>query len=130
MDDVIDDVSSSQYNDNILGFFIDKNHILGFFIDKRYIEGVISHNVVRAEDHRRLGIIAQILTSAQNNGATKTEIMYAASLSQAKAEDYLSTLIDSGLLEYDDKIQLYRATDKGMRFLIDYKKLDGSSAHH
>jgi predicted transcriptional regulator len=83
------------------------------------------------EYHRRLKIIAQILTSAQGNGATKTEITYAASLSHAKAEDYLSTLIDTGLLEYDDEIQLYRATDKGMRFLIDYKKKsDESFAPH
>jgi predicted transcriptional regulator len=99
-----------------------------------YIEGAISIWLVTSpEHHRRLKIIAQILTSsAQDNGATKTEIMYAASLPQAKAEDYFSTLIDSGLLEYDDKIQLYRVTDKGKRFLTDYKKkkLDGSSAHH
>ncbi len=74
------------------------------------------------EHHRRLEIIAQILTPAQGNGATKTEITYAASLSHAMAEDYLSTLIDTGLLEYDDEIRLYRATDKGVRFLIDYKK--------
>jgi predicted transcriptional regulator len=83
------------------------------------------------EYHRRLKIIAQILTPAQGNGATKTEITYAASLSHAKAEDYLSVLIDTGLLEYDDEIQLYRTTDKGMRFLTDYKKkLDESSATH
>jgi predicted transcriptional regulator len=88
--------------------------------------------VVASQEHdRRLKIIAQILTPAQGNGATKTEITYAASLSHAMAEDYLSTLIDTGLLEYDDKIHLYRATDKGIRFLIDYKKkLDDSHAHH
>jgi len=87
--------------------------------------------VASPEHCRRLKIITQILTSAQGNGATKTEITYAASLSQAKAEDYLSTLIDTGLLEYNDEIQLYRATDKGMRFLIDYKKkLDESFARY
>jgi predicted transcriptional regulator len=80
--------------------------------------------VIRTERYRRLKIIAQILTSAQGNGAAKTELMYVASLSHAKAEDYLSILIDTGLLEYEEEIQLYRATDKGMRFLIDYKKLD------
>jgi predicted transcriptional regulator len=97
---------------------------------KRYIEEVIIMVVASAEHHRRLKIIVQILTSAQGNGATKTEITYAASLSHAKAEDYLSILIDTGLLEYDDEIQLYRTTDKGMRFLIDYEKLDESFAHH
>jgi predicted transcriptional regulator len=78
--------------------------------------------IARPEHHRRLKIIAQILTPAQGNGATKTEITYAASLSHAKAEDYLSTLIDTGLLAYDNEIQLYRATDKGRHFLTDYKK--------
>jgi predicted transcriptional regulator len=108
---------------------------IGLFLNKGYIEEMISYGlvvrVVRAEHYRRLKIMAQILTSAQGNGATKTEITYAASLSHAKAEDYLSVLIDTGLLEYDDEIQLYRTTDKGMRFLIDYKKKsDESFAHH
>jgi predicted transcriptional regulator len=99
---------------------------MGLFLNKGYIEEVISYVVVvaRTEHYRRLKIIAQILTSAQGNGAAKTELMYGASLSNAKVEDYLSILIDTGLLEYDEEIQLYRATDKGMHFLIDYKKLD------
>jgi predicted transcriptional regulator len=79
--------------------------------------------MISAKHSLRLRIIARVLTSsAQGKGVTETEIRYVASLSHAKAKDYLSVLLDTGLLEYDDEIRRYRATDKGIHFLTDYKK--------
>ena len=70
----------------------------------------------------RTDIIAQILEAA-NGGATKTKIMYKAFLSYAQLKDYLATLVDNGLLDYNVAEQTYKATPKGFRFLQVYNKM-------
>jgi predicted transcriptional regulator len=60
----------------------------------------------------RLDITAQILNAA-SAGALKTNIIPSVSLSFVQLKDYLSVLIDSGLLEYEAKKNIYKTTDKG-----------------
>ena len=80
----------------------------------------------RFKNRNRLGIVANILTIAKT-GALKTHLMYKANLSYTMLRDYLKFLLDNGLLsesQYpEDKITIYRTTDKGTRFLESYVAL-------
>ena len=70
----------------------------------------------------RTDITAQILEAA-NGGVTKTKIMYKAFLSYAQLKEYLTVLIENGLLEYIEGEQIYRTTEKGNRFLKIYNRI-------
>jgi predicted transcriptional regulator len=70
----------------------------------------------------RTDITAQVLEAA-NGGSTKTKIMYKAFLSYAQLKEYLSVLIQNGLLEYIEGEQIYKTTDKGNRFLKIYNQI-------
>jgi predicted transcriptional regulator len=51
--------------------------------------------------------------------------MYKAFLSYAQLKDYLTVLEDNGLLAYDKGEQIYRTTQKGLRFLEVTSSLQG-----
>jgi predicted transcriptional regulator len=57
-----------------------------------------------------------MILEAANGGATKTKIMYRAFLSYAQLREYLSVLMENGLLEYMEGTQTYK-TGKGLNFL-------------
>ncbi len=70
--------------------------------------------------HRsRTEIIHDILQTANidSNGATQSKIMYNAYLSYRTVKEYLTLLIDNGLLQHDLGNQKFRITEKGLRFL-------------
>jgi predicted transcriptional regulator len=71
----------------------------------------------------RTEIVGLILEAANGGGATKTRIMYKAFLSFAQLREYLTTLQDNGLIEYEGGMQTYRTTEKGMRLLDIYEKM-------
>jgi predicted transcriptional regulator len=71
----------------------------------------------------RTEIVGLILEAANGGGATKTKIMYKAFLSFAQLREYLTTLQDNGLIEYEVGMQTYRTTEKGMRLLDIYEKM-------
>ena len=64
----------------------------------------------------RLDIVGLILDAA-NGGATKTKIMYKSYLSFAQLRDYLATLTEQGLIEYEEIGHLFKTTSKGLRVL-------------
>jgi predicted transcriptional regulator len=64
----------------------------------------------------RSDIIGLILEAA-NGGASKTSIMYKAFLTFTQMREYLGLLIQKGLIEYEEGLQKYRTTEKGMRVL-------------
>jgi predicted transcriptional regulator len=64
----------------------------------------------------RSEITAMILESARA-GATKTKLMYKAYLSYHQATEYLEYLQQNDLLIYEAGTQLYRPTEKGLRFM-------------
>ncbi len=64
----------------------------------------------------RSDIVSMMLESARS-GATKTKIMYKAYLSYAQVMEYLKYLQQSDLLAYEEGTQLYRPTEKGLKFL-------------
>jgi predicted transcriptional regulator len=72
----------------------------------------------------RTEIISQILETANGGRAKKTKILYKAFLSHAQLKDYLTILTDSDLLRYDLDTQTFKTTEKGLRFLEIYKRID------
>lgn len=71
----------------------------------------------------RTEIVGLILEAANGGGATKTKIMYKAFLSFAQLREYLTTLQDNGLIEYEGGMQTYRTTEKGMKLLDLYERM-------
>jgi predicted transcriptional regulator len=65
-----------------------------------------------------------ILESAIGGRLTKCKIMYNAFLSYAQLKEYLKTLQENGLLEYQETKGTYLTTDKGLNFLKIYNKMD------
>jgi predicted transcriptional regulator len=80
----------------------------------------------RFKNRNRLGIVANILTIAKS-GALKTHLMYRANLSYTMLRDYLKFLRENELLAEsyypDEKVTLYKTTEKGVRFLESYLAL-------
>ena len=64
----------------------------------------------------RTEIVGNILEAA-NGGTTKTKIMYKAFISYNQLKEYLSVLIENNLLEYIDRTQTFKTTEKGLFFL-------------
>jgi UDP-N-acetyl-D-mannosaminuronic acid dehydrogenase len=60
--------------------------------------------------------ITSILCAAVD-GITKTKIMYKAFITYDQLNDYLSLLLEKGLIEYTEGERLYRTTSKGVDFL-------------
>jgi predicted transcriptional regulator len=68
--------------------------------------------------------ITGLILEAANGGATKTKIMYKAYLSFAQLREYLSMLLEKGLLEYEEGHTIYKTTEKGMRLLQMYNQIN------
>ena len=71
----------------------------------------------------RTDIVSQILEAA-NGGATKTKIMYKAYLSYAQLKEYLSVMLENGLIEYVEGERVFRTTSKGLKFMGIYSQID------
>ena len=72
----------------------------------------------------RLEIISQILETANGGVSTKIMIMYKANLSYLQLKNYLATLRKKNLLSYDLDTHTFKTTEKGLRFLKIYNRLD------
>jgi predicted transcriptional regulator len=72
----------------------------------------------------RTDIISEILDAANGGSATKTKIMYRAYLSFRQMKEYLPALTESRLLRYDIDTQTFKTTQKGLRFLNTYNRID------
>jgi predicted transcriptional regulator len=60
---------------------------------------------------------ALIIRAAKKPRMTKTRIMYEVFLSDRQIEEYLSVLIEKGLLKYQKGTMFYRTTEKGCSLL-------------
>ena len=67
-------------------------------------------------------IIDSILHSI-DAGATKTHIMYRAYLSYSQLKEYLKLLQDRELIRYEEGSQLFRLTERGLRFINVYEEI-------
>jgi predicted transcriptional regulator len=81
--------------------------------------------VARRNRYRnRIEIICQILEVANGGITKKIEIMYRANLSYAQLKEYVMVLTESDLLRYDLDTQIFKTTEKGLRFLDAYNQMD------
>jgi len=70
-------------------------------------------------------IAALILESiVHTNRATQTIIMYKAYLTHVQLKQFLSSLMEKGLIEHHKEDRLYTITEKGMYFLEVYNQLN------
>ena len=76
----------------------------------------------RRQYRSRIQIAADILEITKN-GSRKTRIMYQGNLSFDLLQKYLDMLVNFGLLEVRGSEKSYIATEKGQRFLEDYREL-------
>jgi predicted transcriptional regulator len=58
------------------------------------------------------------------SGSAKTRIMYKAYLSHTQLQEYLALLQKRNLIEYEEKSQRYRLTEKGIRFIDAYDQIN------
>ena len=68
--------------------------------------------------------ITGLILEAANGGATKTKIMYKAYLSFAQLREYLSMLLEKGLIDYIEGRAIYKTTEKGLRMLQIYNQIN------
>jgi predicted transcriptional regulator len=57
-------------------------------------------------------------------GATKTHIMYRAYMSYSQLKEYLKLLEERQLITFDPGSQLYMLTEKGLKFMNAYDKIN------
>ena len=67
--------------------------------------------------YRSRSEISAMIIESSRSGATKTKIMYKAYLSYFQVVEYLKHLQQNDLLVYEEGTQLYRPTEKGLKFL-------------
>jgi len=72
----------------------------------------------------RSDIIGLLLNAANGGGATKTKLMYSAFISFNQLREYMSLLVENGLIHYEQGMRTYRTTEKGMRLLHIQNKID------
>ncbi len=72
----------------------------------------------------RIDTISQILEVANGGNATRKKMMYKAMLSYNQLKENLMLLTEHDLLRYDKDTQMFRTTEKGLRFLQIYNKID------
>jgi predicted transcriptional regulator len=72
----------------------------------------------------RIEIVGLLLDAANGGTATKTKLMYRAYLSFNQLREYLAFLVENGLIEYEQGMQTYRTTEKGMRVLHLQNQID------
>jgi predicted transcriptional regulator len=75
-------------------------------------------------------IVAQILEAANDGGgdggggATQAKIMYRAFLPYAQLKEYLTIMVENGLLKYNERKRLYKTTERSNRFLRLYNQIE------
>jgi len=70
----------------------------------------------------RTDIVATILDAAKD-GSTRTKIMYKAYLSYTQLKEYLSILVENGLMEYEEGQLKYKTTEKGFHYMRSYNEI-------
>jgi predicted transcriptional regulator len=92
-------------------------------ITRQHIDGIKKEDMV---NRSTLDIASDVLKAA-NGGASKIKIMYGAFLCYKQMKEYVNFLTEKGLLVIDNKdgeAQVFKTTEKGLRFLEIHNRLD------
>ena len=73
--------------------------------------------------YRSRSEIVAIILEAANGGTTRTRIMYKA-FSSFRNKEYLSMLLEKGLIEYEEGTRRYKTTEKGIRMQQVYNQIN------
>ena len=77
------------------------------------------------KNRSRSEIYRSILETANaDEGTNRTKLMYKSYLSFNQLKEYLATLQENGLIEYEVGMRRYRITDKGIRVLQLQNKME------
>jgi predicted transcriptional regulator len=77
------------------------------------------------KNRSRSEIYRSILETANaDEGTNKTKLMYKSYLSFNQLKEYLGTLQENGLIEYEVGMRRYRITDRGIRVLQLQNKME------
>lgn len=68
-------------------------------------------------------IIASTLAAARSGRISRTKLMYKSFLSVFQAKEFLTILIERGLISYDEQTRTLITTEKGIRTLQAYNEL-------
>ena len=71
-----------------------------------------------------ISLLLQVSLSDVNATRKITRLMYNALLNHPQLKEYWTALTEEGLLAYDDATQSFKTTEKGLRFLEVFSKLD------
>ncbi|MDQ3836599.1 MAG: hypothetical protein M3270_06665 [Thermoproteota archaeon] len=71
-----------------------------------------------------ISLLLQVSLSDANATRKITRIMYNTLLNHPRLKEYWTALTAEGLLIYDDTTQSFKTTEKGLRFLEVFDKLD------
>ncbi len=71
-----------------------------------------------------ISLLLQVSLSDVNATRKITRLMYNALLNHPQLKEYWTALTEEGLLAYDDATQSFITTEKGLRFLEVFSKLD------
>jgi predicted transcriptional regulator len=81
--------------------------------------------IVELKYRSRTDIICSVLATAREvEGVAKTRIMFSAYLSFSQLKDYLGILLENGMLERVPQTNKYRTTDKGIKMLDAYSRVN------
>jgi predicted transcriptional regulator len=82
-------------------------------------------HIIDMKHRSRLEIISLILDIAtRKEGVIQKKILYKAYLSYQHLKEYLSLLLENGLIIYQEEGRIYRTTEKGLHFLSLYGRLN------
>jgi predicted transcriptional regulator len=71
-----------------------------------------------------ISLLLQVSLSEANATRKITRTMYNTLLNHPRLKEYWTALTEEGLLTYDDAIQSFKTTEKGLRFLEVFNRLD------
>ncbi|GBC69254.1 hypothetical protein HRbin01_00950 [archaeon HR01] len=80
---------------------------------------------MKKEYRSKAKIVADIIEAVIREGKGKpSKIMMDANLSYERMNKYLGYLVSSGLLQFSDDEGVYIVTDKGLKFLDEFKRFE------
>ena len=82
------------------------------------------------KNRSRIEIISQILNIATGGGVTKTKIMYKSFLSHTQLKEYLTLLIENGLITHDKENAVFNITQKGIKLMGICEQITNLSRSH
>ena len=85
---------------------------------------IVNHNSNNMGNRSRTEIVAIILDAANEEGETKTKIIYYPFLSYHELKEYISMLMENNIIEYIEGANKFKTTEKGLFFLKMHNELE------